>query len=48
LDPSMEGKVGAKMGLDATMNLDSPAVPIQISQESIQKVRKGLKDLGLE
>lgn len=48
LDPSMEGKVGAKMGLDATMSLDSPAVPIQIGQESIQKVRKALKDLGLE
>ena len=48
LDPSMEGKVGAKMGLDATMSLESPAVPIQISQESIQKVKKQLKDLGLD
>lgn len=48
LDPSMQGKVGAKMGLDATMSLDSPAVPIQISQQSIQKVQKQLKDLGLE
>lgn len=48
LDPSMQGKVGAKMGLDATMSLDSPAVPIRISQESIQKIRKQLKDLGWE
>ncbi len=47
LDPSMEGKVGAKMGMDATMSPDSPAVPIQISQESLQKIRKQLKDLGL-
>ena len=48
LDPSMEGKVGAKMGLDATMSLDSPAEPIQISPESIQKIRNQLKGLGLE
>ncbi|HDD55404.1 MAG TPA: UbiD family decarboxylase [Chloroflexi bacterium] len=48
LDPSLEGKVGAKMGMDATMGLDTPAIPIQISSESIQKIRKELKDLGLE
>lgn len=48
LDPSMKGNVGAKMGLDATMSLDSPAVPIQTSQESIQKVKELLKGLGLE
>lgn len=48
LDPSMVGNVGAKLGLDATMSLDSPAVPIQISDESIQKIKKMLADLGLE
>lgn len=48
LDPSMEGKVGAKMGLDATMSLDSPAVPIQISEESIQKIKKQLKEMGFD
>jgi len=48
LDPSMEGNVGAKMGLDATMSLDSPAIPIQISQQSIQKMKKLIKDLGLD
>ncbi len=47
LDPSMEGVVGAKMGLDATLALDSPAVPIRIGEESIQKVRKALKEMGL-
>ena len=48
LDPSMEGNVGAKLGLDATLSLNSPAIPIQISQESIQKVKKQLKELGLD
>ena len=47
LDPSMEGKVGAKMGLDATLSLDSPAVPIQIGQKSVQKIRKALEEMGL-
>lgn len=48
LDPSMSGKVGAKMGLDATMSLDSPAVTIQISEKSLERARKVLKDAGLE
>jgi UbiD family decarboxylase len=48
LDPSLDGNTGAKMGLDATMSLDSPAVPIQISHESTQKIKKLLQTLGLE